>query len=248
MRLPRSVSRCASTRARASLRTWRVSRRNISPPGTGPEPPGYSIPNLPIIPPLDPAHLRREQRLDHRPLKIRQIKTSRVDLLLYAGSESQSNENGNPVNGYVTWCSESDACYLFPLISSSESSARVPGRGYSRRFWSTRRASALRCAATGSNPRMCSWRRCFGSHLRGRHGAIHCPAVHVYMHERGPLGFGNWNTIYRRFRDWARAGVFERIFNAVSDGPDMEMAMVDATIVKVDRAGRGAKRGLSVRL
>lgn len=63
-----------------------------------------------------------------------------------------------------------------------------------------------------------------------------------------PEGFGNWNTVYRRFRDWARAGVFDRIFNALSDEPDMEMAMVDATIVKVHRAGQGSKGGLSVRL
>lgn len=42
-----------------------------------------------------------------------------------------------------------------------------------------------------------------------------------------PRGFGNWNTIYRQFRDWAQAGVFERIFNAVSGDPDMEMAMGD---------------------
>jgi transposase len=63
-----------------------------------------------------------------------------------------------------------------------------------------------------------------------------------------PTGFGNWNTVYRRFRDWARSGVFDRIFNALSDEPDMEMAMVDATIVKVHRAGQGSKGGLSVRL
>ncbi len=63
-----------------------------------------------------------------------------------------------------------------------------------------------------------------------------------------PPKFGNWNTIYRRFRDWARAGVFERIFNAVSGDPDMEMAMVDATIVKVHRAGQGAKGGLKINL
>ena len=39
-----------------------------------------------------------------------------------------------------------------------------------------------------------------------------------------PPGFGNWNTIYRRFQDWARVGVFEIIFNALSDDPEMEMA------------------------
>jgi transposase len=63
-----------------------------------------------------------------------------------------------------------------------------------------------------------------------------------------PQGFGNWNTIYRRFRDWARAGVFERIFKAVSNDPDMEMAMIDATIVKVHRAAHGAKGGLGTKL
>ena len=63
-----------------------------------------------------------------------------------------------------------------------------------------------------------------------------------------PPAFGKWNTICRRFRDWARAGVFERIFNALSDDPDMEMAMTDGTIVKVHRHGQGSKGGLSVRL
>lgn len=63
-----------------------------------------------------------------------------------------------------------------------------------------------------------------------------------------PQSFGNWNMVYRRFRDWARAGVFDRIFNALSDDPDMEMEMVDATIVKVHRSGQGSKGGLCVRL
>ena len=63
-----------------------------------------------------------------------------------------------------------------------------------------------------------------------------------------PGEFGKWNTVYRRFRDWARAGVFERIFNALSEDPDMEMAMIDGTIVKVHRHGQGSKGGPSVRL
>lgn len=62
-----------------------------------------------------------------------------------------------------------------------------------------------------------------------------------------PAAFGNWNTVYRRFLDWAKAGVFERMFNALSDEPDMEVAMVDGTIVKVHRHGMGAKGGLCVR-
>lgn len=59
-----------------------------------------------------------------------------------------------------------------------------------------------------------------------------------------PAHFGNWSTAFTRFRDWVRADVWARLFEAVSDEPDMEYAMVDATIVKVHRHGQGAKGGL----
>ncbi len=62
-----------------------------------------------------------------------------------------------------------------------------------------------------------------------------------------PDRFGKWNSIFKRFRDWVRADVFKRIFDAVSDEPDMEFAMVDGTIVKVHRHGQGAKGGLIAR-
>jgi transposase len=62
-----------------------------------------------------------------------------------------------------------------------------------------------------------------------------------------PPWFGKWNSVYVRFRDWVKADVFKRLFDAVSDDPDMEFAMVDATIVKVHRHGQGAKGGLRVR-
>jgi transposase len=57
-----------------------------------------------------------------------------------------------------------------------------------------------------------------------------------------PLFFGNWNSVFKRYRDWVKAGVFIRLFEACSDEPDMEYAMVDATIVKVHRHGQGARR------
>ena len=62
-----------------------------------------------------------------------------------------------------------------------------------------------------------------------------------------PPEFGKWNTVFKRFRDWVKGDVFKRIFNAVSDDPDMEYVMVDATIVRVHRHGQGAKGGLLVR-
>jgi transposase len=56
-----------------------------------------------------------------------------------------------------------------------------------------------------------------------------------------------WNTIFKRYRDWVKADVFKRLFEAVSDDPDMEFAMMDATLVKVHRHGQGAKGGLRAR-
>jgi transposase len=52
---------------------------------------------------------------------------------------------------------------------------------------------------------------------------------------------------FRRFLDWREADVFKRIFDALSEEPDMEYARVDATIVKVHRHGQGAKGGLRAR-
>src|SRR5215217_3995601 len=62
-----------------------------------------------------------------------------------------------------------------------------------------------------------------------------------------PASFGNWSTVYTRFRDWVAADVFARLFDAVSAEPDLEYAMVDATTVKVHRHGQGAKGGLRAR-
>ena len=62
-----------------------------------------------------------------------------------------------------------------------------------------------------------------------------------------PDWLGNWSSVYTRFRDWVKADVWKRLFEAVSDEPDMEYAMIDGTIVKVHRHGQGVKGGLRAR-
>jgi len=62
-----------------------------------------------------------------------------------------------------------------------------------------------------------------------------------------PAIFGNWNSVFKRFNRWSLKGVFERIFNALSDDPDMEYAMMDAMIVPVHRYGHGAKGGQKIK-
>ena len=62
-----------------------------------------------------------------------------------------------------------------------------------------------------------------------------------------PECFGNWFTVWKRFRRWALRGVFERVFRELSGEPDFEYALIDGTIVRVHRHGTGAKGGLSIR-
>lgn len=58
-----------------------------------------------------------------------------------------------------------------------------------------------------------------------------------------PAAFGNWNSQFRRFLRWAKAGVFEGLFKALSGDPDLEYALIDGTIVQVHQKATGAKGG-----
>jgi len=62
-----------------------------------------------------------------------------------------------------------------------------------------------------------------------------------------PEGYGNWNAVFQRFRRWAKGGVFEKIFDALSADADFEYVIVDGTIVRVHQHGTGAKGGPRIR-
>jgi transposase len=62
-----------------------------------------------------------------------------------------------------------------------------------------------------------------------------------------PEAFGSWNTVFRRFRRWTQAGVFEYLFQALSGDPDFECALIDGTIIRVHQHETGAKGGRVVR-
>ncbi|WP_317983807.1 IS5 family transposase [Komagataeibacter rhaeticus] len=62
-----------------------------------------------------------------------------------------------------------------------------------------------------------------------------------------PPYFGHWNSVYSRYSDWTKVGVFQKIFEAVSDDADMEYVMIDGTVVRVHRHDQGAKGGPEAR-
>ena len=62
-----------------------------------------------------------------------------------------------------------------------------------------------------------------------------------------PKSFGNWNSVFQRFRRWAKGEVFDTIFDALSEDADFESVIVAGTIVRVHQHGTGAKGGLKIR-
>ena len=59
-----------------------------------------------------------------------------------------------------------------------------------------------------------------------------------------PAEYGPAKTLYNRYRRWSAAGVFKRVFEALSgEGSDLSVLMIDASHVKVHRtAACGVKK------
>src|ERR1700761_8095750 len=62
-----------------------------------------------------------------------------------------------------------------------------------------------------------------------------------------PRQFGEWNSVFQRYNRWSKAGVWERMFRALSGDPDFEYVMIDSTIVRAHQHSAGAKGGLKRR-
>ncbi len=63
-----------------------------------------------------------------------------------------------------------------------------------------------------------------------------------------PERFGGWKNTHTRFSRWAKRGVWERVFAALSADADNEYAMIDATIVRAHQHSAGApQKGAATR-
>ena len=61
-----------------------------------------------------------------------------------------------------------------------------------------------------------------------------------------PEEFGKWFSVYRQFRRWTLAGLWEQIMEALNESrlvPDA-LQMIDSTVVRAHHQAAGAKGGL----
>jgi transposase len=57
-----------------------------------------------------------------------------------------------------------------------------------------------------------------------------------------PYQFGKWNSIYKRFNEWAGDGKILSIFKSLIIDPDMEWKLIDGSFVKAHQHSMGARK------
>ncbi|MFY0311685.1 IS5 family transposase [Leisingera sp. D0M16] len=65
-----------------------------------------------------------------------------------------------------------------------------------------------------------------------------------------PEEFGKWSSVYRQFRRWTLAGLWEEIMEALNESgavPDA-LQMIDSTVIRAHHQTAGAKGGLRDRV
>jgi transposase len=69
-----------------------------------------------------------------------------------------------------------------------------------------------------------------------------------------PVQYGPWESVYRRFRRWQRAGIWDRLLaglqaEAAADGRlDWSLHFVDGSVVRAHQHAAGAKKGAAAPL
>jgi transposase len=57
-----------------------------------------------------------------------------------------------------------------------------------------------------------------------------------------PERFGDWKNTHRRYRRWAKNGVWQRLFERLATDADNQYALLDSTIVRAHQHSAGAPK------
>ena len=59
-----------------------------------------------------------------------------------------------------------------------------------------------------------------------------------------PERFGDFRVVHTRHSRWSKSGMWQRVFEALSQDADNEYVMIDSTIVRAHQHSAGAKGGV----
>ena len=57
-----------------------------------------------------------------------------------------------------------------------------------------------------------------------------------------PPYYGNWRSIHKRFMDWSKRMIWEKLFEQSKIDPDLEWVMIDSTIVRANACASGYEK------
>ena len=65
-----------------------------------------------------------------------------------------------------------------------------------------------------------------------------------------PEEFGKWSSVYRQFRRWTLAGLWELVLETLNESgaAPQQVQMIDSTIIRAHHQAAGAKGGLKKKL
>jgi len=63
-----------------------------------------------------------------------------------------------------------------------------------------------------------------------------------------PERYGKWKSVHTRFARWAKAGVWERVFETLTKDRKNEYLMLDTTLVRAHQQAATGKGGTKIRL
>lgn len=63
-----------------------------------------------------------------------------------------------------------------------------------------------------------------------------------------PPRYGKYKSVHKRFTRWAKAGVWERVFDNLTADPDNDYLMLDSSLVRAHQQAATGKGGIATRL
>lgn len=54
--------------------------------------------------------------------------------------------------------------------------------------------------------------------------------------------YGNWRAVHKRFKQWESKGIWEKIFQSSIIDPDMELIMIDSSVVRAHACAAGLRK------